>query len=269
MLLTAIKALDNGEYQIVKTNSTDGKIKDAVTIVAVEAQDEKTIGRLLMENVKKDGTYRAAHQSLLGMVLASPRMDGFRGTGDKVTGKTSKEFKAAVRDAETNTIEEMVKTGSIRLAKSDNVQLALQEFLSCLRDNKNYSNIKSYCSQYYAICGHLPVTKSGRLVPQPVMVEEIKAAIHKEPVDKSIAGRLQGVIDALKGVTIDAEDAIKSLARAQELVAQLSPIVDDYAEKATVVRGNIAAAAKAVIASAGAVKAGSVKSEPYAEPALM
>ena len=132
----------NGQFTLTTVDAKTGKVGDAVTVQANKALENKALGQIVSATVKAATTRRDAWLSLLGLVFAQPRLDGFKGQGDKTTGKVSKEFKAAVRDAEGETIRALVADGSIKLPKGETEQV-LQEFLSGLRDDKNYSNVRS------------------------------------------------------------------------------------------------------------------------------
>lgn len=246
----SINAVNENEFQVV-TTTKDGKITGTETFTAEQAPDSKSIGRTLTEISRKEGSYRAAYQALVGLVLQSKRLDGFMGQGDKATGVTGKEVKAAVRDAETGVIETLITEGFIKLPKGDG-QTGLQGFLSSLRDNKNYSNIKSTCVKYYSFVGKMPVTQSGRLVPHQVMLAEITNAINKDSTETTLATQISDLLD--KCEKLDVKETRAALVQAKALYDKLNTIASDYAAQITGGDANAAHAANKAIASAGAIK---------------
>ena len=242
-----------GAFQIVQIDAKTGKTSDAVTIQASKALDHKALGQIVSAVVKSAGTRRDAWLSLLGLVFVSPRLDGFKGQGDRATGKVSKEFKAAVRDAEGDTIRMLVAEGAIKLAKGEPEKVT-QEFLSELREDKNYSNVKVTANRYFALVGANVVTAEGYLMPVEVMQAQIAAVVDKEPEDNSIAAKLRGVMESMSKDTIDSADAIDSLSLCRTLMATLQGIVTEYAS----IRTNAGVAPvgvtpKGIVAQAAAV----------------
>ena len=155
---------NDSSYIIQNVDAKTGKVSDQVTLNASKCLEPKAMGQIIGQTIKTAGSRRDAWLSFLSVVFGSPRLDGFKGQGDKKSGKVSKEFKAAVRDAEGDTIRAMVGDGSIKLGKGE-AEAKLQEFLSEVRADKNYSNVKVTASRYFAMVGANVVTKSGYLVP--------------------------------------------------------------------------------------------------------
>lgn len=250
---TTIEMIAEGQFRLTKTDDKSGKVLDSVVEHADKALAGQQLGQILSHTVKGASTRRAAFCSFLGLVYASPRLDGFKGTGDKTTGKLSPEFKAAVRDVESDVVKTLVADGSVKLPKMGNPEENMQAFLSGLRDDKNYSNAKNTTNKYFALCGMNCVTSGGFVVPVPVMQAQLSDTVEREAPDTSISGKLKAVEEALTGVTIDAADAIDSLAAAKRLTATLEGVVKYYAELATAQRHvNVVDAASAVVESAKA-----------------
>lgn len=233
---TQIEMIAEGQFRLTKTDDKSGKVLDSVVEHADKALAGQQLGQILSHTVKGASTRRAAFCSFLGLVYGSPRLDGFKGTGDKKTGKLSPEFKAAVRDVESDVVKTLVAEGSVKLPKTGNPEENMQAFLSGLRDDKNYSNAKNTTNKYFALCGMSCVTSGGFVVPVPVMQAQLADTIEREAPDTSISGKLKAVEEALTGVTIDAADAIDSLAAAKRLTATLEGVVKYYAELATAQR---------------------------------
>lgn len=246
-----INILANGDFQIINTNDKTGKVDEAVTYKAEPVLANGQMARILGNAVKTAGTYRAAACTFLALVYASPRLDGYRGKGDRNTGILSKEFKASVRDAEALAVEQLISEGTLKLPKG-NQEEHLQAFLSGLRDDKNYSNAKNTTNKYFALCGSMPVTMSGHIVPIPVMQAEIAAVVKREPADSSFAAMFRAIREKMDGGTIDETDAVDSLALARELFECLSGIVNGIAADATAARSGVDVAANAAAEKAAA-----------------
>lgn len=255
-----IQTLENGVFQLLKTNDKTGKVTDAEKIQAERVLEPQAIGTVIGQQIKTHGAVRLGWLSFLSLVLASPRLDGFKGTADRATGKVSNEFKAAVRDAESDAVRGLVAANAIKLpvVKGDNDELRLQRFLSTLRDDKNYSNAKVTANKYFALVGHNVVTDGGYIVPVPVMQAAIAAVVDKVETDKSVAGKLKAIEAFLAEGTLDAEDAVECMAVLNRLVPTIMGINKHYAEMATAVRSNpdlpvdaVASAALAKAASPG------------------
>lgn len=254
-----IQVLQDGVFQLVKKNDKTGKVSDAEKIQADKVLEPTAIGSIIGQQVKTHGAVRLGWLSFLSLVLASPRLDGFKGAADRATGKVSNEFKAAVRDAESDAVRGLVAANAIKLpvVKGDNDELRLQRFLSTLRDDKNYSNAKVTANKYFALVGHNVVTESGYIVPVPVMQAAIAAVVEKVETDKSVAGKLAAIEAWLADNTLDADDAVDSLAALNRLLTTVIGVNKHYAEMATAVRSGpsmpVDAAASAVLAAAAAL----------------
>lgn len=221
---------DESLYVIVTTNDK-GAVKSE-SFKADTALDNKAIGRMVAQNVKTHGAQRQAALSFLGLVYRQPCLDGFAGQGDKATGKVSNEFKSAVRDAETSAVKQLVADGCIKLPGKGG-EPELQEFLSVLRDDKNYSNAKVTTNKYFAFCASSCVTKGGFIVPVPVMQARVKDVLPAQEKDDSIAGMFRSIAEKLEKITIESGDAIESLSLARTLFKTLEGIVEYNAEVAT------------------------------------
>lgn len=244
-----------GQFTLTTVDAKTGKVGDAVTVQASKALENKALGQIVSATIKAATTRRDAWLSLLGLVFAQPRLDGFKGQGDKTTGKVSKEFKAAVRDAEGETIRALVEDGSIKLPKGD-PETMMQQFLSGLRDDKNYSNVKVTANRYFALVGANVVTSSGYLMPVEVMQAEITAVCDKPATDNSVASKLRAVLELLDEISSD--DVIDSLSLCNTLRSKLEELRDKNAEIATNNPVNATAVAAAAIAQAQ----GSASEEP-------
>lgn len=253
---TEIGIVEEGVWSLTKIDEKTGKVMDATLEKAASAMNNHDIGQIIGATVKSSVSRREAFCSFLGLVYASPRLDGFKGTADKTTGKVSSDFAAAVRDVESSVVKELVDKGDIKLPKGGNPEEVFQSFMSGLRADKNYSNVKVTCNRYFALCGANVVTQSGFIVPVPVMQAALASAVARAPVDHSVASKLKGVKETMDKITIDTDDAIDSLALARELVRTLEGFVNHYAELVTAARTGVAVQAEAVIAKAGATPVG-------------
>lgn len=233
---------------------TDAK-GNTTNIEAQAPMDEAAIGRVLGTAVRTAGSYRLAALSFLRWVYSSPALDTYRcgetNACDKEDGKTSNLFKAAVRKAEDQAVAMLVSNGSLKL--KDNK--AVDEFLSGLRADSNYSNAKNTTNKYVAFVSQ-NVTDQGFIVPIEVQRARIAEALPKKESDKSIAAMFKAIEERMGAVTIDEDDAVDSLVIARALFQTLEGIVKGMAVTATEVRTGVDVAANAALAKAAA---GSVK----------
>ncbi len=237
-------------------NDKTGAVADAVEIQCSKMLDNRAMGQIISQVVKSAGSRRDAWLTFLAGVFQSSRLDGFKGTGDRSTGKVSKEFKSAVRDAETDHLRALVADGSIKLGKGE-PEAMLQAFASELREDKNYSNVKVTANRYFALVGANVFTGAGYLIPVEVMKEQIAEVCDKVAIDNSVSAKLKALVEPLSVSTIDGPDAIDSLFHAKALVAKLEGIVSHYAELATNQRvqpqpGDVVDATNAFVAKAQA-----------------
>ncbi len=249
---TQIEMVAEGQFRLTKTDDKTGKVLDSVVEHADKAMAGAALGQILSHTVKGASTRRAAFCSFLGLVYASPRLDGFKGTGDRDTGKLSVEFKAAVRDVESDVVKALIAEGSVKLPKTGNPEENMQAFLSGLRDDKNYSNAKNTTNKFFALCGASCVTQSGFVVPVPVMAAQIADVVERLAPDNSVSAKLRAIVEFMGKGTIAADDTIDSLSLAKNLVLTLEGIANHYAEMATTARGNVEKTAGEAIAKASA-----------------
>lgn len=254
---------DDGNVFILKaTEVSTGKVRDAQTYHGEKPLKPEQVGATLVQEFKAQGTLRAARQSLLGMVMQWPTLEGYKGKGDVKAGSTSKEFKAAVRSAEESVLRELVKKGHMKVPaiadKDDkdygNEEAAFQRFATSIREDKNYSNVKATVMKYFAFVGAAPITKSGYLVPVPVMQAEVQRVLdaNKEPTDSSFAGKLRALADQLEKETISLEDASKAAPIARMLYSTLEGIVNHYKEMAEHAAESVSAQAQKITEAAKA-----------------
>lgn len=257
-----IQVLADGVFQIVTTDTKTGKVKDAEKITADKVLDHKQIGSAIGQAVKTQGTMRNAWLSFLSVVLASPVLDGYKGQGDKTTGKLAKEFKASVRNAEEHAVRELVKEGALKLPKAgNNEEAAFQSFVGALREDKNYSNAKNLASRYFAFIGSNVTTPSGHIIPAPVMTEAINNVLDKAAPDNSVNAKLKAIeLFLSEKENLDATDAIESVVVLRRLLSTVEGIVTHYAEMRT---------AAGVGAVPQAAAQAMEKAAAEAEPALM
>jgi len=253
---TEIEIVADGVWNLRKVNEKTGKVEDAHVEKSVQQLTPAQVGQIVGSTIKAASSRRDGWLSFLGMVYAHARLDGFKGKGDRTTGKISTEFKAAVRSVEESVVTALVEQGHIKLPKQGNPEENLQAFLSGLRDDKNYSNAKVTTNKYFALVGSNCVTKSGYLVPVPVMQAQIAEVVDRPEPDTTVRGKLKAIEEFMGKGTIASDDAIDSLSIAKSLVLTLQGIVTQYAELATEKRGNkeltkdVASAAQAAIEGA-------------------
>lgn len=246
-----IETVGEGACFILKrTNAETGKVSDAETLHSEKPIDDQAIGKVLFADFKAAPSRRIAWLSMLAQVFKNPKLDGYKGKGNRKTGKLAKEIKAAIREAEGEYLRGLVKAGHVKLKAGDNPEQVFQEFATAIREDKNYSNAKNHVTRYFAFVGAYNATQSGYLVPVPVMQEQVKAVLEVPDADNTVSGMLDAIKVAMDKSTIASDDAIDSLARAKALVITLEGIVQHYAEMRTAVGSGIGAAADAAVAKA-------------------
>lgn len=230
--------------------------KGNVTQIAAESpMAESQIGSVLGQTVKTAGTFRLAALSFLRWVYSNPAMDGYRfgepNAADKADGKVSNLYKAAVRKAEDNVVAQMVAEGTLKLPKGAKDNKAIDEFLSGLRADSNYSNAKNTTNKYVAFCAS-NVLDGGFIVPIEVQRARLAEALPKKEQDKSFLAMFKAIEEKMNGGAIDEDDAVESLVVARLLHETLAGIVKDLAQSATEARTGVDVAANAAIAKAAA-----------------
>ena len=229
---TTIQSANDGALFLIKRIDSDNSEK-VETCDANKVLDHKTVARLVNGIFKQSGTMQDAWQSMLAEVFANVRLDGYKGTGDKSTGKTSKEFKQSVRACEDEYFETLRSEKLIALPKSDNPEKTFQTYCTTIREDKNYSNIKSTVSKYFAFVGALPATQSGYLVPKAVMLAQIADAQAVAKPDNGLYAQLLAIKAELDRGTVSEADAAKSEPLAREIASILKGTLAHYAELST------------------------------------
>lgn len=262
---TEMEMIAEGSAWIVKKiNSETGKVSDAETYHASKPADDRAIGGMLTQEARIKDTRRDIWQSMLGRVFQNVRLDGYKGTGDVASGKIAKELKNAVQDAETAYLRELVEQKHIKIKaeKDQNAEHAFQSFVSDVRSDKNYSNLKTTVIRFFHFCGSLPITESGYLIPVPVLQARIAEVMVKKEADNSVRAKLKAIVALMDKGTIDADDAMDSLAIAKNLVATLEGVTNYYAELATAKRAGPAAHIMGDIAQQGEAAIKAIMGEP-------
>ena len=239
MIKTIEIAGDANNIFILRTkDSMSGKVKEAETFTGVKPMKEQEVGAILQQDYKLQGNRRLAWLTMLAEVMGNPRLANYKGKGDVKQGKTSPEFRAAVRESEGEYLRKLVKDGAVKLhvGKDENPDAVFQKFATETREDKNYSNVKATVMKYFAFVGASPATKSGYLVPVPVMATEVQNVLdaNKEPADTSIAAQIRAIQEDLdKRENVNPDEVAKALPYAKHLAATLQGILDHFAELAT------------------------------------
>ncbi len=180
--------LENGAFAIQRVNDATGTTSDMETYESEKAFDVSRIARILRDTVHGYGALRVACLSALGGIFEDTTLATWAGVGDAKKGVLTKEFKAAMRDAETAYFRGLVQSGELP-ARLKNDQ-SFQEWISALRDEKNYQGCKAIAGKYFFLAGKSCVTESGYVVPVQVMQAELSELKDKEKPDTSIAARI-------------------------------------------------------------------------------
>lgn len=218
---------DAGAFKIEKT-AKDGK----VSAVAFAGNKQLEVGqcvRLVLGSIKGQQTMSDAWQSLIVRIFDQRGLDEYKGTGDRETGKTSTTFKDAIRKAEDSYFDQLAHDNVAGIPASAEKR---NEMVKTMRNDNNYSNIRSTCAKYFAFVGALPVTQSGYLIPRPVMLEQIKLVLNVTPEDTSLAGRMRAMLAEVD--TLSDDKQLKAVMfTLQELVTHTKLRIDHCAEVAT------------------------------------
>lgn len=223
----------DGKFTIERQNA-DGKVATQIED-AYKVSDLADAIRFAVQSGKGQQTATNHWQSLVCEVLRHPMMDGMKGAGDRTTGKTSDVFRDLVRKAE-DAVFDQAAADKVRGVPTDVSERT--DLVRKIRNDKNYSNIKSTCAKYFAFVGALPMTDSGYLVPRAVMLAQIASVLEVTPTDNSLVGR----INALKAdiEALDKPDAARAVQAALAALVSLADARYSYAcEVATNAAANL------------------------------
>lgn len=189
-----ISTTESGDFVVVKTNTTTGKVSATDTYKAEKITDEKTIGRVFSNEFKATDSKRVAALSMLVHILKDRRLEGYRGKSNPCT-QLGKDLKESMRDAEKSYWAGLRDSGAltIKAKQGETPESAFQSFCTMMRDEASYKNARSWALQYFGYCGAMPCTDSGYLVPVPVMQAAIGNSKQVPKNDTTIAGILEGV----------------------------------------------------------------------------
>lgn len=252
MSKTFAKLATAGAYQI---ETTDKAGKVTVEKLAPEAAPQpKAIAATLGTVVRTHGAVRAACMAFLGMVFLHPTLAGFAGKGgDPLTGKLDKAMKEQVRDAEHAVAAALVTGGHLKLpAHKNGPEGALKDWLSTLREDKNYTSVKGTVTKYFAFLGLQPV-EDGFIVPlavQALAVANYLKETMPQPEDEgSIASRVGRLFAEYREENKTDANAMKAiLGQLEQFAQQIREDLNECAAVATTTR----AAAVVTIAKAKA-----------------
>lgn len=183
-----ILVLENGGFGIQRINDATGKTGDLETYAGEKAFEVSRIARLLRDTVKGYGAFRVAALSAMGGIFKDATLSTWSAKGDAKKGVLTKEYKAAQRDAETAYFRGLVASGELPAALKNDQHF--QEWLSTLRADKNYEQVKAIAGKYFFLAGKSCVTESGYVVPVQVMQAELSELADKEKPDTSIAAQI-------------------------------------------------------------------------------
>lgn len=209
----AISYGENGKFAIERTNAK-GKI-DRELVDGAKVSEVTEAVRFAVNAAKGQETATNHWQSLVCLILAMPIMDGSKGKGDRLTGKTADTFKDALRKAEDAFFDQCAADKVRGIPTDADARLDL---VRKVRNDKNYSNIKSTCAKYFAFIGAIPVTDAGYLVPRAVMLAHIASVLNIQNEDTSLHGRIRAMIAEAKKID-KASEAYALIVACKELLA--------------------------------------------------
>jgi hypothetical protein len=202
--------------------------------------------------------------SLLCNILKSPRIDGYKGTCP-ANEPVANELKAAIRELEIEHIKPVFCDGLIqRGMTAGTVEKHWQEYATGLKSGGSYANAKSAATQYFAICGKLPETDSGKLISIAALKKLVQ--IEKDKVSpeakKTVADKLVDLKELVNNRTeaLEMGSPVVALIALNELRAVFEGLNREAVEAAAVIYehqviGNVNDAADKVIAKVMEIEA--------------
>lgn len=218
---------DAGKFSIERTDKS-GKVSSDVQH-GNKMLETAVCVRLVVGAYKGQQSMSDAWQTLVVSILKGTAMDGYKGKGDRKTGKTPNTFKDAIRKAEDAFFDQLAHDKVSGIPQDAEKRL---EMVKAIRNDNNYSNIRSVCAKYFAFVGALPATDAGYLVPRPVMQAQIAGVLDIAPEDSSLKGRINAMIVEYREST-DAKALKDALPAIQTLMAQVQARIAHCAEVAT------------------------------------
>jgi len=218
---------DGGQYIIRKSND-DGKSISADVLTSEDRPTDAAIGGILGSYSKQHGDLRRAMLAVCASVAENPRLDGFLGKGDCKAGKYPDNLKKAWGDCEVEYLRKLAEDKHAKL-KKDFSEDDIQTFIANVKNDKNYTGVKTLCIKFFAFCGMRPANASGKLTPVPVMQTFVseKLALHKEKKDSSYRAQIMGILEVLNADTSpDHNELAAAVGAANELYITLKGIVD-------------------------------------------
>ena len=188
------------ESSIVFLNTKTGKA-DKLALMDV-MPDGDAVGALERENRARESGSRAS-VSLLATILNNPRFDGYKGA-TPIGENIPKELKDAMREAEAEFMKPLfMARHEGKGAKPGTVAKLWDEYIGALRAGSSYAVAKGKVLAYFAHCGKLPTTDSGKLLT--VAAIDKLLAIAKEaaekPENQGIAGKLAKLAEEIQNRT--------------------------------------------------------------------
>ncbi len=229
-----------GLFKIERTDKS-GKVKSD-PINGNKMLDTAACVRLVVGAVKGQQTMSDAWQSLIVNIFGRIPADTYKGKGDRTTGKTPTTFKDAIRKAEDAYFDQLAFDKVTGIPQDEGKR---NEMVKTIRNDNNYSNIRSVCAKYYAFVGAMPATDAGYLIPRPVMQAHIASVLNVTPEDSSVAGRINALIVETREATDD-KALREALVACQALAQQLKARLDHVAELATNARSGGASSTESV-----------------------
>ena len=191
--------------------------------------------------------------SLLNEMLKSPRFDGYKGTCPSNV-QVSKELKAAIREIETEYLKPIFSAPlAAKGNKSDTIEQQWQQYALGLRTG-SYAQAKSVVTKYFAICGKLPETDSGKLLPVRAIMKMLENVEKPQTVDEGIAGKLVKLSSEMdkRSEKLELGDYATAIAALKNMLATYEGLYTESLEKLTDTIGNtdLSAMSDAAITSA-------------------
>ena len=227
----------------------------AESLEMFDAMSDADSIRAIATELKAAGSASKGAISLLSQMLASPRLDGYKGN-TPINEAVPSELKAAIREIEVEFLKPIfTKQHTDKGAKEATVEKLWQEYAGGLKAGGSYAVAKSEATKFFAFCGKTPKADNGKLLSVAAikkLVQEAKK--NAEPVEKTgICGKLMALaheLDTRTESTILGSSA-SAIAALKAMLATYEGILREEMEAAQVTHehktvGNVAEAAKAV-----------------------
>lgn len=224
----------------------------ADTVVLTEKMESLEAVRAIDKENQARVNASAGAISLLNEMLKDPRFDGYKGTCE-ANGHVSSELKKALLEKEAEFIKPIFCAPLI--AKGGKVSTIDNQWIKYAAEMRagSYAQAKSVVTKFFNVCGQLPETSGGKLLPVRAMMKMIENIEKPKTESEGIAGKLVKL--SLETVSADAGklgDFSTAIAALKSMLTTYEGLYRESLEKLTETIGNtdLSAVSDAAIQSA-------------------